>query len=925
MEERPNQGTIDRKAERLIFVFFTIHQLSILAFAYKEKWDFTVMTLIFISFVFGWVVFLRKDKSCHFRVGCSLAMVMATLMIYSVHSGEIVSALLPLTSIAVVTGLCGYSDLTKYPCLVWAALVIYHGPVARHFSITTMEDVYRYLYPIGNALLAILTVSFWVRKRNESCKRMMEVIDRQKRAEKGKDEFLANLSHEIRTPINTISGMSEILLQEKDPEKIKEEVYAIQSGSRNLMNIVRDILDFSEFQSGKLEIVEDVYDVTSIINDIVRMTVAQKAEKDLEIIVDIDSKIPSKLLGDEKRIRRLIMNIVDNAIKFTNEGGVYIQFGARREEYGVNFLVSVRDTGIGMSQKTMEKLYTVYNQADSSSRRQERGIGLGLAISQTIVHQMGGIITVKSKQGEGTVMRVAIPQKIIDDQPIVRLEEGENKQFIAYLDMEQYDSSIRDCYTELIEHICNAIPGKAAICRNLAQMKRRTEKDRFDFAVTGALEYRREKEYFDTLSEQTSLVIIADANDDCEIDNSNIYIIQRPFTILSIASVLESVRCKKDAVTKKEKARFIAPDAKVLVVDDNLMNIKVVEGLLEKYQIQVVYALSGIEALGKVASRDFDFIFMDYMMPEMDGVETMKRIRNLGGRYCSMVPIIALTANAVAGAREQLIAEGFNDFVEKPIELSTLKRVILHNVPQNKIIYLDEEKAQDPEKNNTIKETQLIEEKEAASPKEASSGAFFVEGLDMKTGMMYCGGEEAYKIILGEFARKGDENWNNLLRMYREKDWKNYTIALHAIKSSMLSIGAKNLSEKAKALELAGKAEDIAFIRANHEDMIQELKHVIANICDAVGKTRMEEKSEELLPEISDEEFDRFTIAFEDAMYELDGVAMKEILSQLENYSYCGKNLKEHLKSVAHKVEMADYMSAVEVVLHLRDHLKREE
>ena len=903
MEERTN----DRNAERLILSLYTLYQLSILILAYIKKWDAMETSLIFISFVLSWLVFLGKYKTCHFRAGFSLIMVFVALIIYSLQSGEVTPALFQLTAIAVLTGLYGYSDLTKYPFVVWAFLIIYHGPVTQHFSITSIDDIYQYGCSIFNSFLAIFAVNFWVSKRNESAKRLMEVIKRQKRAESGRDEFLANLSHEIRTPINTISGMCEILLQEKDPEKLKEEVSAIQMGSRNLMNVVRDILDFSELQSGKLEVVEDAYDVTSVIHDIVRMTVAQKAEKDLEIIVDIDSKIPKILLGDEKRIRRLIMNIVDNAIKFTNEGGVYIQVGARREEYGVNLLFTVRDTGIGMSQKTIEKLFTVYNQADSSSSRQEGGVGLGLAISQTIVHKMGGMITVKSKQGEGTIMRIAIPQKIIDDQPIVQIKEGEIHHIITYQDMEQYDSSIRDSYAEHMEHICGEIPGKSAICRNLPEMKRRIEKDKFDFAFTGFLEYNREKAYFDALSEKITLAVIVDENDGFKIENPNIYTIQKPLTILSIASVLQSVRCKNKAVVKQEKSKFIAPEAKVLVVDDNLMNIKVVEGLLKKYRISVVYALSGIEALGKVASRDYDFIFMDHMMPEMDGVETMKRIRNLGGSYCSKVPIIALTANAVAGAREQLMAEGFQDFVEKPIELSILRKIILHYIPRNKIIYLDEEEPQVRKESTAARET------------------FFVNGLDMETGRMYCGGEESYKFILREYAQKGEENWTELLRLYKEKDWKNYTIAVHAIKSSMLSIGAKELSEKAKALELAGKAEDIAFIEANHEAMIRELKTVIANICEAVGSTPAIEEQEALLPEISDAEFEKLTIAFEDAMYELDGEKMKEILAQLESCSYCGKNLKEHLKPVVHKVNMADYMSAVEVVLHLRDRLKREE
>lgn len=922
----PDQMHNSRSVERMILVLYTLHQISILALAYMQKWDSVEISLIFMTLAFSWLVFIGKYKNFHFRAGFALVMVYIALVIYSVHVGEITSSLLPLTSIAVLTGLYGFSDLTKISFITWAFLVLYHGPIMHHFEFGTIAASYEYGNPIANAFLAIFAVNFWVSKRKESGNRLMEVIERQKKTEKSKDEFLANLSHEIRTPINTISGMSELLLTETDSEKMRQEAKAIQLGSRNLMNVVRDIIDFSELISGNIEIIEDTYDVTSVINDIVRMTMAQKEDKPLEIIVDIDAKIPRKLLGDEKKIRRMVMYIIDNAIKFTNEGGVYIQIGARKEAYGVNLVFTVRDTGIGMSQKNQDKLFSVYNQADTSTRRAEGGIGLGLPIAQTIVHQMGGVITVKSKQGEGTIMRIAIPQRIIDEQPMVQFTDSEINQSIIYLDMEEYDSSIRDSYAELIQHISDSVPGKTTICRNLPELKRRTQNDQYDFVVTGYQEYLREKEYFDHLATKTAVTVIIDESEAKEEISSDIYVICRPLTILAVASIIQSTRCKQvDGIAKKHD-KFIAPDAKVLVVDDNFMNIKVVEGLLKKYQVNVVYALSGIEAIEKAASRDYDFIFMDHMMPEMDGVEAMKRIRNMGGSYCTNVPIIALTANAVAGAREALIAEGFSDFVEKPIELAILEKTLLHNLPANKIQYLTDAKTAMSESQTIESMTEEKTEAHTVQPvSQSDSEAFFVKDLDMNTGMMYCGGEEAYKLILEEYARKGSKNWEDLARLFQEMDWKNYTIAVHAIKSSMLSIGAKELSEQAKALEFAGKAGDIDFIQKNHSEMLALLKQTIANIVEAVGMIDESESEEELLPEISEDEFEHLAIAFEDAMYDLDGVAMKQILEQLSQYSFYHQNLKQYLDPVAHKVEMADYMSAVEVVLHLRDKLKQEE
>ena len=268
--------------------------------------------------------------------------------------------------------------------------------VLQTFYIESLPQACRLGLQIG-ALLVIEGVTYYlIRLRKATEAELLENITELEKAQRSKDDFMANVSHEIRTPINTISGMSEMVLREDISPTVRENVFDIQTAGRNLQSIVSDILDFSELESGKMELVEEPYNITSTINDIINMSLAKKGDKPIEIIVDCDASIPCNLLGDEIKLRRVVMNLVNNAIKFTNEGCVTISFGCRREAYGINLVVKVKDTGIGIEEENLEKLFTSFNQVDTKKNRMEGGIGLGLAIANAIVMKMGGFITVSS-------------------------------------------------------------------------------------------------------------------------------------------------------------------------------------------------------------------------------------------------------------------------------------------------------------------------------------------------------------------------------------------------------------------------------------------------------------------------------------------------------------------------------------------------
>ncbi len=903
-----------RNTERFILILYAVYNCNIFIASLWTNWGSWVSAVLAVAMTLSVGLYVTSYKSYRHRAILTSMMMQVSIVLYAVFSDDVPSVLTTMLAFAVFQGLYDIVEVSYVTGLSSVFILLYHALIAGTIQVRSIQQSPRLLVQIINIFLVEWVVYLWVRKRSENDDQMLQVIEVLQEAEQTKNDFLANVSHELRTPINTIYGMSELVLQSDDPQKMREEVYDIQMAGRNLMSVVSDILDFSELQSGKMEIEEEAYNITSTINDVINMTVAGKKDKPIELIVDCDAKIPTVLYGDEKKIRRVIMNMVKNAIKFTNEGCVTIGIAARKEEYGVNLIVTVKDTGIGMNEASMEKLFTSFNQVDAKRNRQEGGIGLGMAISKALVQKMGGVITVKSKFGKGTSMKVVIPQRVVEEQPIAVVRNREKLNVALYVDIEQFEmTEIRDEYTGSIRHIIEQLQVRCHVCRNLAELKRRQTNDPFTHVFISKLEYREDPVYFDELAKRVCLAVVIDRQEDKLIENEKILRVYKPFFVLPIVNLLNDYeRGQKEKLFVRTE-RFVAPNVHVLVVDDNVMNIKVIQGLLEKYQIRVTAAESGQEALSKIETMDYDFVFMDHMMPEMDGIETLHNIRRKMGTYYSKVPVIALTANAVAGTREMFLAEGFADFVEKPVEISVLERVLKRNLPEDKLIPLREE--------DTAWAAPADGAGEASG--EAGQEELVVGDLNVEKGMIYCGGRQQYLEILSLYDQSGAENLEKLEELFSTQDWKNYIITVHAVKSAMLSIGAERLSEMAKSLEMSGKAEKYDYILSHHGKLMEEYRRVLRILHNFLkpGESGGEPVQTQDLPELSDAEFDRMAIDLEDAMYGLDGVRMLAILDELQGYQYHGTPLKPSLAPLRRKIEMSDYMSAVENVLKIKNRL----
>ncbi len=919
----PDQNGVDGRVFNMILFIYTLYCIALLCVLQDRtyiKWQIFLVVVLVLA---AWGVAKTSRFSFDTCAYIISTLIGITLVVIGIAVENIVNYIPIMFSFMILVCMIGNKKISYFFPISFLVLFAYHILVSGSFKLFDERHVPIGLVHIINVMIFSALATFWNRKRADNMKKMMGIIQETVEAERIKDDFIANISHELRTPLNTISGMSDMLLDEKLDINTREKIKYIQMSARSLTSVVGNILDFSELNNGHMVLEEEKYNIASTINDIVNTTIAKMQGKNIEMVVDCASDMPCELYGDEKKIRRAISNILDNAIKFTDEGYVLLKLGFRKEEYGINLLIEISDSGIGISEENLDKIFQSFNQVDSKRNKKVGGIGLGLSISKLLMESLGGIFSLKSKLGKGTTVKMVIPQKVIDDRWIARIsdKERESLKLGLYVNLEEFvEQELRDAYQMTIIHMIEQMNVKSHICGSLNELKRRNEIEHFTHVFISIDEYVEDKKYFDLLSEQTNVIVVLKQQDEREVTNRNLKILYRPFYILPILSVILGTIRENMTGDLKPRRKFTS-NAKALVIDDNKTNLLVAKGLLEKYGIAVTVAESGIEGLEVLEKKDFDLVFLDHMMPEMDGVETLKRIRNKGGMYFTQIPVVALTANAAAGSREKFIEYGFSDFLEKPIETSVLERVLLRMVSEKKIFYYEENNNEnnsenDIENTNISSNDEIIDNlTEIESKDDVSQEKLVIGDIDVEKGIAYCGGFEGYKIILDATVDSMIQNETKLEELFDSEDWNNYTIMVHGIKSSLLAIGATKLSEIAKSLEYAGKSEDIQFIRENHKVLMQEFRRVLELIRNhpLINKPELKDDiSNVTFDVISKEDFEKCIEDFENAIYDFDENKMEEILNYLSNYSYNGTPLVKKIVVLKKKVQASDYMSAGE-------------
>ena len=690
-----------------------------------------------------------------------------------------------------------------------------------------------------------------------------------------KTNFLANMSHEIRTPMNAILGMIELIMHENVSDIVMSHSTDIRNACRGLLAIINDILDISKIESGKLEINPVRYYVSSLLADVISIVKMRADKKTITFAVDIDPNIPSELIGDELRIKQVLINLLNNAVKFTPEGHITLSVGCTVVGDTCQLVFSVQDTGIGIKPGDVEKIFVLFEQIDTKKNREIEGTGLGLSISKQLVEMMDGSIAVESEYGVGSKFTAVINQPVANHQPVTALKHPKEISVLVYENRPTYLNSI----TLALEALdCNYM-----LCANRSEINRYLDDYKFDYLFISSLYINKIQS--DAAKKQPDAVMIV-LNGDGSAYN-NVLSISMPIHCLQIANILNDEYDKYDIRTDMSYvASIVAPNAKVLVVDDNAVNLKVAVGLLSIYKIKADTASGGMRAVEMVKKTDYDLIFMDHMMPDMDGIDTTVAIRALGDKFARL-PIIALTANAIGGVREMFKAEGLNDFLAKPIEMAKLNATLKRWLPQDKQV------------KGTF--TAAIDEVYPAIP-----------GVDTRRGITNSGGTpEVYNEILTIYVNDCEKRLIDLETHYSENDIKALAICVHALKSSSANIGAVDVSLLASELEAAGKSDDVNYIDMNLHIFLDALSLLLTHIRTYINSVC---RKDEVCDKAADVELLRKSleeITVHMANFDLD--IAESILKTLYTYQW-DAGIYERIKNIKEHIDIFDY-DGVEVAI----------
>lgn len=682
------------------------------------------------------------------------------------------------------------------------------GEVKREESFNIHKDSELYergyykLYLIFVSAMLVAFLAWMIAKMgnmaviNRQYEQIREAKEEAEYANKAKSIFLANMSHEIRTPINAVLGMDEMILRESNEKEIRGYASDIYTAGNTLLSLINDILDSSKIESGKMEIIPVEYELSTLIRDLVNMITPKAVNKDLSLITEVDSNLPKVLFGDDVRIRQVITNILTNAVKYTHEGCVWLRVSGRTNEDSMILHVEIEDTGIGIKEEDLPKLFEAFQRIEEGKNRNIEGTGLGMNITLSLLSMMGSELKVESEYGKGSKFYFDLEQKLIDPTPI-----GD-----------------------------------------------------FGNAVNTADErYHHE-------------------------------------------------------------SAFIAPDAQVLVVDDNEMNRKVFKSLLKVTRVNISEAENGFKALELAEGERFDMVFMDHMMPDMDGVETMERMRKLEGY--DKIPIFVLTANAVTGAKESYLAKGFDGFISKPIVSDRLEEALRDTLPSELIKPYEGDAG----------ETSLSESNYAPASLEELPA---IDGIDWNYAWMHLPDMELLEDTVRDFHKVITNHADKLSRMYKDIEeskglseasteaFSAYRIQVHGMKSAAATIGIVPLAGMAKVLEFAARDSDIGRIESLHGTFIEEwttyeekLKGVFGIVADEVAALS------------GDEDMLRGMLQMlKNAFEDFDVDAADDIMKKIKSYSYSDK-IDEYVKDLSGAVADLDEDAANEIMKSIEEELE---
>ena len=671
--------------------------------------------------------------------------------------------------------------VTKYVEYLGWYLVVRSAQTSinRDFLNIIFLNVALFLLVMGFLLVTIIVILRRTKKERDDREKLLILSERAVAASEAKTSFLSSMSHEIRTPINAVLGMNEMILREADNSNILEYASNIQNAGKTLLSLINSILDFSKIEEGKMEIIPVEYDTASVINNLV-VSISERAKnKDLELIVEADPQLPARMIGDDVRLSQVIMNLLTNAVKYTEKGSVRFSIqGGERKDGEISLNVKVEDTGIGIKQEDLPRLFQSFERLDEVRNHSIEGTGLGMSIVTRLLDMMGSHLEVESTYGKGSAFSFTVSQKIADDTPI-----GD--------------------YVQRLDRSRRTVGGET----------------------------------------------------------------------------------------------LWAERARILVVDDNDMNLKVAKNLLKLFGITPDLVDSGFKAVEIMRKEHYHLVLLDHMMPKMDGVETLQLLRKE-----QLLPedtkVIVLTANAVNGAKEKYLEAGFDEYLSKPIDVRQLEALLLKTLPQELCRIRTQEES---EPNETNHESSAIEELNKA-------------GFDTAAGLRYAAGDQDFYLELASgFAESAARNLPVIRSDWEKKDWADYQIRVHALKSTARQIGANELSDLAQKQELAAKDRSIPEIEAGAENLLRSYEQTVQRLRKILHPDAdTEQTPEEAQQEIPLEDLRNALAKAKACIENFEAESALETLRPLASCSFADSTVGDKLRAIMDALESFDTFTAEE-------------
>jgi len=737
--ERYASGSVlqdDKRVKKVVFYVYILFATYFIMMFYRFQKApmFVIVTLatMLVSFL---VTFIRKT-TVKIHGLCMSGCLFAIVAMYGLIPGEHNRLTDMFLAAAVVVSLYQKMELNIFMLISTIVYYLYMVLAGRYISQTGSFDVSETILDLLIILIGSLMLLVVIAWNKQLQVRLKQKAEEAETAANSKSAFLANISHEIRTPLNAILGMNELVLRESRQPHIKEYAMYIKNSGKSLLTIISDILDLSKIESGKVYLVNENYSLSSLVEDVERSIQKRIMEKGLELKIYVEPELHENLKGDEVRIKQIIMNLLTNAVKYTEKGEVRLYITGTVVDNKQDLTIEVSDTGIGMRSEDMDKLFTNFERLDLKRNRSVEGTGLGLPITKNLLVAMGGDITVSSVYGEGSTFTATVGQEIVNEEQI---------------------GDYRKKYKEKLHH---------------------------------------EVRYHES---------------------------------------------------------FHAEDARILVVDDNEVNLKIVVGLAKNTKLQIDTALSAAEGLKLIRQHSYQLLLIDHMMPEMDGIEMLQHVKTMDGGIYKDIPAVAITANALSGAKQTYLDAGFCGYLSKPIDPERFEQIIKDNLPQEYVTECGD--------GNGDTATEGQETDGTSDPKQEEEWS--IPGIDIAKALSYIGGSrELYISLLQTYLDGSEERIRKLEECKNKEDIFNYDITIHGLKGISASIGADSMAIAAAGLEEACKDPQTAmtYIQMNHDqvvsryrELLEQIKKWLANI-ETDGKIEKEAVTNitEMLTIISD-------------------------------------------------------------------------